>query len=675
MNKCFYPRIALDGIRKNKRLYLPYILIGSITVTTYYVLSFLISSPALEKMSGGSVLMTMLPLGCAVIAIFSVLFLFYTNSFLIKQRFREFGLYSILGMNKRNICRVMAWESLFSSLLSIAAGLATGIALSKAAELVLLKLLDMEVSFGLSVGLSALGETCLVYAAIYLLLLVNSIIRILRSRPLELMQSSRAGEKFLKRTWIFATLGLLSLGTAYYLAVRIEEPATALFVFFVAVVLVIFGTYLLFVSGSVALCRALQKNKTYYYTPKHFVSVSSMLYRMKRNGAGLATICILLTMVLVMLSSTATLYFGEEDSLKNRYPNDVNVKVYFDSLDGISDNALNDLREAVSNAIGTKHDLSGRRMCAVAGMFTDSGIILDYTHADYVSYDDLGYLYAVPLDDYNRSMNESKTLADGECLIYSSRCSVQWTDFTAEYGDTYTVKERLTEFYEDRDSLAMTMPSVYIVVNDLDAFTAPLGDIKTQNGNVMLEYVWSCGFDIANAEEELAARDNAYDAIKLFGDNGELIRSFYVESREQQKAGFFELYGSLFFLGIMLSLVFILAAVMIIYYKQLSEGYEDQSRFEIMQKIGMTKKDIRKSINSQMLTVFFAPLLMAGIHLAFAYPFVSKILLLFAFDNTPLNISVNVLCFVCFGIFYTFVYKITSGVYCGIVSGGANKRL
>lgn len=287
----------MDSIRKNKKRYFPYILTGAVMVMMFYILSFLKGSPALEAMEGGTTLRIILPLGCGVIGIFSLLFLFYTNSFLIRQRYQEFGLYSVLGMDKRNISRLMAWEVGYTGAITIGAGVASGIILSKAAELMLMNILDMDITYNFHVDIGAAKDTVLVYILIYAILLANSLIKVRRSNPLELVQSSRVGEKKPKCNWILALAGIILLGWAYYLAVSIEQPAKALYVFFIAVLMVIAGTYLLFISGSVALCKLLQKNKSYYYKPQHFVSVSPMAYRMKRNGAGLATICILLTMV------------------------------------------------------------------------------------------------------------------------------------------------------------------------------------------------------------------------------------------------------------------------------------------------------------------------------------------------------------------------------------------
>ncbi len=673
MRAGFYPKLAWDGIHKNKRLYFPYTLTGGVMVMMYYILSFLIESPTLAQMPGGSVLMTMLPLGCIVIAVFSLLFLFYTNSFLIKQRYREFGLYNILGMDKRNISKIMIWESLFVAIIAIGAGLFAGIALSKIAELVLLNLLNMDVTFTLNIGLVSLYQTPMIFGCIYLLLLFNSLIKVRSSKPLELMQSSKVGEKVLKRTWIYALIGVILLGIAYYLAVSIKEPITALATFFVAVILVILGTYLLFISGSVVFCKLLQKNKKYYYKPNHFVSVSSMVYRMKRNGAGLASICILLTMVLVMISSATSLYFGEEDSLRNRCPNDVNISTTFDAIEGISDENLNMIRKRIKEIGGAEADLTGVRTCEIPGLITEEGITINYeSHIDFslATYDNVGYLSVISIDDYNHMMGTNKTLADDECLVYCDRLSYKWDTFTIEYGDTYKVKEQLDEFQVDGDSSALVIPTVFLVVNDIYAFSEPVKDMISSAGTPMMMYDWRCGFDVETAAAESEITASLREMFRnLNMENDEAIYSYYVQSREAQRASFYDLYGSLFFLGTMLSIVFLLAAVLIIYYKQISEGYEDHSRFEIMQKVGMTKRDIRKSINSQMLTVFFAPLVMAGIHLAFAFPFVIKIFLMFGFDNTLLSILVSLACFIIFGLFYTLVYKITSSSYYSIVSG------
>lgn len=668
MRKIFYPKLAWDAMRKNKRMHFPYILTGGIMVMMFYILMSLLESPDLQDVHGGSFLMDILPYGCGVIGIFSLIFLFYTNSFLMKQRYREFGLYHILGMDKWNICRLMFWENLYTAGLSIVMGLLCGTAFSKISELILLNILNAEISFTFHIGITSLMVTALIYLGIYVLLLFHSFLKVHRCKPLEMMQSSNVGEKKLRCNWLFAIAGVGLLSYAYYMAVSIEEPASALLLFFIAVIMVIIGTYLVFISGSVALCKLLQKNKKYYYQPNHFVSVSSMAYRMKRNGAGLASICILLTMVLVMLSSTASLYFGEEDSINKRYPNGINMTCFFETLDGISDENLDLQRELIAQYTPAGTDLSGTRYAMASGQFTDDGMILDSAHLKNINYDHVGYLYILSLEDYNRMMGENRILEEKECFLYSDRLSLPWNTFTMEYGKTYTVKEQLTEFKEDGSSIAMITPNVYLVVNDVAAFIEPAAGLKNSYGYSMIDYKWILGFDCEKTEEEIATKDALFKALTECEEENYPWEALSLESREEERDAFYEIYGTFFFLGIMLSVVFLIAAVLIIYYKQISEGYEDQNRFEIMQKVGMTKKDIRKSINSQILTVFFLPLLMAGIHLGFAFPCISKILKLFAFDDVLLNVMVTLGCFTIFGLFYGIVYKITSGSYYAIVS-------
>ncbi len=466
MRAGFYSKLAWEGIRKNKRLYFPYILTGCVMVMMYYILSYLTESPALVQMPGGSVLMTILPLGCVVIAFFSLLFLFYTNSFLNRQRYREFGLYNILGMDKGNISKIMIWESIYVCSITLITGLIAGIALSKAAELMLLNLLKMDVSFDLYLGRDSLVQTSLVFVGIYLLLLVNSLVKVGQSRPLELMQSNKVGERVPKRTWIFALAGALFLAAAYYLAVSIEEPLTAFYWFFIAVFFVIIGTYLIFISGSVAFCKLLQKNKKYYYKPNHFVSVSSMVYRMKRNGAGLVSICILLTMVLVMISSTASLYFGEENTLNSKYPNDVNITLIYSELAGIEEENVHLLRDMIEKYNGSDAELTEVRTCEVPGLITEDGIIINVENAvDFTmaSYDNVGYLSVISLEDYNKMMGTEEILGADECLIYCDRLDFKWSTFTMEYGETYQVKRQLDTFKVDGDTMAIQWRFAYSI--------------------------------------------------------------------------------------------------------------------------------------------------------------------------------------------------------------------
>lgn len=672
-----YPKLAWEGIRKNKRLYVPYIAMGALMVMMYYLLRFLQDSPVIGVMRGAVTLSTVLPMGYAVIAIFSIIFLFYTNSFLIRQRYREFGLYNILGMNKQNVCMIMVWESIFVGGLAIVTGLAAGILLSKGAELVLFNLVHMDISFDLRISAVSVFYTITGYIIIYLMLLLNSVIKVWFAKPLDLLKSNRVGEKMPKRTWVYAAVGMVLLGAAYYLAVSIKEPLTALMYFFLAVIMVIIGTYALFMAGSVVLCRILQKNKRYYYQPNHFISVSSMMYRMKRNGAGLASICILLTMVLVMLSSTTSLYFGIEDSLVGRYPHSVNVVVGFSDVEDLNSENLKKLYEAVRENSPEVKETDCYTVGGTSGLFSDQGINLDVTSVDVSinDYEQVGTLQVMSLEEYNRLCDADETLNADECLLYANRITYDSDTFTIVDGSSYKVKKMLDNCVKDGDLDSMMNPSMIMVVSDFEECLKTVSDFRTRTEGTVMALRWKCGYDVESTEQETKEAEAIEESLARLSETKSVdgLIFYSVDSREDNRESFYDLNGSLFFLGIVLSTVFLLAAVMIIYYKQLSEGYEDYTRYEIMQKVGMTKQDIRKSINSQMLTVFFSPLLMAGLHLCFAFPFLWKIMMMFGLNNRTLIIAITVICYIIFGIFYAVVYKITSNLYFHIVSG--NKRV
>ena len=539
-----YARLAWDGIRKNKRLYLPYILTCVGAVTMYYMMRELRDSPLLESMKGGGSSRMILSLGTWVIAVFSLLFLFYTYSFLIRRRQREFGLYHVLGLGKRHIALLCALETLLTAAIALVAGLAAGVGLSFAVELGLRSPMRAAVDFAFSINGGALLQTALLYLAIFLLILLSTLVKVGRGSAMSLLRSENYGEKPPKANVFVAVLGAVLLAVAYVMAVSIQEPLQAILLFFAAVILVILATYLLFIAGSVALCKALQKNRNYYYQPGHFVSVSSMAYRMKRNGAGLASICILATMVLVMLSSSACLYFGAEDSLNATYPTEFDVTV------SVSDPATVPELEKALNEAGAPYGVA----------------------------------------------------------VWQQGTLEQWED-GAE---------------------------------------------------------WSAAFDTGLSRERQLALGRAISSAL---NNPEATWGYSTAFRAEAADEFCGTYGSLFFIGIILSVLFICAAVLIIYYKQLCEGYEDQPRFAIMQKVGMTAADIRRSVNSQLLTVFFLPLARAALHMAFAFPMIRRMLLLFRLTNTGLFVATALISFAVLTVVYTLVYKATSNAYYRIVKG------
>ena len=671
----FYPRLAAGGIRKNRRMFLPYILTCTGMVMMFYIIMFLAASDAISQLSGAATIREIFALGSWVIGIFAGIFLFYTNSFLIRRRKKEFGLYNILGMGKGNIGRILFWETLIIAFLSITVGLLAGILFSKLAELGLVNVMHEDVSFDFSVSGLAVVRTVQVFGVIFVLLLLNSIRQVRFSSAISLLRSENTGEKPPKGNWLLGLLGLLILGGAYYIAVSIQDPIVALVMFFVAVVMVIIGTYLIMIAGSVLFCRLLQKKKSYYYKPNHFVSVSSMVYRMKRNGAGLASICILATMVLVMMASTTSLYFGEEDAIKNRYPRDINVSFSTEDMTYLSDESISVLQGKISvfweeHGVVPENDYS-YRSASITGYLDGATVETDVTQLDEFDlsvYSDVYQFRFVPLSDYNEMAGTQEALSDGEALLYSSGKAYREDIISFNHGSTFRIKKCLDSFAVDGEAAAQVFSSIYIIVPDLEQAIKGLDELVDYNGRKMITLEWLYNLDTGLEPEQQAwlYRELWYFVVDMVG-NGYI--GYSANSREFERRDFYSLYGALFYLGIVLSIVFIIAAVLIIYYKQISEGYEDQARFEIMQKVGMTKREIRKSINSQLLTVFFLPLIFAAMHLAFAFPIISKLLLAFNLNNVMLFAATTVICFIVFAVFYLIIYRITSNAYYNIVSG------
>ncbi|MBQ0037322.1 MAG: ABC transporter permease [Clostridiales bacterium] len=674
MKKSFFPRLAWTGIRKNRALYVPYLLTCTGMVMMYYIMQSLSDSPLLDEMRGGGNMGFILALGRFVIAVFALIFLFYTNSFLIHRRYKEFGLYNVLGMDKRAICRVLAWENLMTAGISLAGGMGLGIAFSKLAELGLLNAIHAEVDYRFTVTGESILLTVGIFAVIFLLLFLRALRQVGRSNPLELLRSEHAGEKPPKANWVVAALGVVILGAAYYLAVSIESPLDALLWFFVAVIMVIVATYLLFIAGSVVLCRLLQRNKKYYYRKDHFVSVSSMVYRMKRNGAGLASICILSTMVLVMVSSTASLYFGANDSLSTRFPWGSEVGVELRTMDDLTEENINKIRGAYQ-AVFDRHGVTPQNAAeygyaSIAGALDGAVIQPDLSANEWNigAYASVRNLYFVTLDDYNRLTDAGLALQEGEAAVFPIRC--QYPENSLTVGDvTLNIASQLKECFPISEAESLVMPSLILVVPSFDVLR-PLEALQDPSGDSMLTVDWYYAYDLeASDEETIAVYRDVTDSLQtvdfLMGENG---YGYYSGCLAEEKDDFFTTYGGMFFLGIMLSIVFLFAAAMIIYYKQVSEGYEDRSRFAIMRKVGMTREDIRKSIDSQVLTVFFAPLLLAGVHLSFAFPLVWKILQLFNLRNLTFVILVTLAAFAVFGAVYAIIYKATARTYYNIVS-------
>ena len=675
----FYFKLALDGMRKNRRLYLPYLLTCAGMVMMFYILYSLAYSPIMESMRGGGTMAMILMLGTVVISLFALLFMLYTNAFLARRRNKEFGLYNILGMNKRNLSRILLWETLLCACFALVAGLAGGILFSKLAELFLLHMAGEQTDYAFRILPKGILAAALFFGVIFAVLLVVSLARLHISRPLDLLKSEAAGEKPPRANWLFALAGVVILGVAYYLAVTIESPLTAVMLFFAAVLMVIVATYLLFIAGSVALCKLLQKNKGYYYKPNHFVSVSSMAFRMKRNGAGLASICILATMVLVMLSSTSCLYFGGDDALRGRFPYDVMAVAEFAAPADCSEEARQQLSSVIEDAAGDRDPVC-YAVLSTSGSF-EKGVLdaggFDRTvvNASAAALEKVRTVCVIPLDDYNRLAGTDVSLASGEALLWSSKGQYGFDTFAVKGTRPLQIREKLRALPFRIPSSAILAETYFVVVPDWTQYSAEVHACVTGLGDDLITAdteLFGC-FDLPDMAEEDQRRiqSRLFDAAN--GIENPAWSEFSSASLADNRYDFFSTYGSLFFLGIILSLVFIAAAALIIYYKQLSEGYEDQSRFGVMQKVGMTPREIRSAVNSQVLTVFFAPLALAGLHLAFAFPFVQKIIRLFGVFNTPLLIATSIGCFLAFALFYVFVYRRTAKAYCAIVTGAEGR--
>ena len=675
----FYPTLAVQSIRKNKRLYLPYLLTCAGMVMMFYIIHYLAAMPLLITMAGGRTTGQMLGLGTWIVALFAVIFLFYTNSFLMRRRQKEFGLYNILGMGKGNLSLLLLWENVFLFIASLGAGLLGGIALSKLAELGLMRVIHGEITYDFTINPEAIADTVILFAVIFLLIFLKGLIQLWRLSTVSLLKSENTGEKPPRANYLLGFGGIVLLAAAYYMAVSIQSPLSALTFFFIAVGMVVVATFLVFVSGSVMLCRLLQKNKGYYYKKNHFVSVSSMAYRMRRNGAGLASICILSTMVLVMLLGSGSLYFGAEDSLHARFPRDIttSVRLLNSQADGEAEEAL--VREigTVVRSFGIQPENEDYYLYATAtGILRDGTLVLDKEKVDSISansFDDLCQIYVVPLADYNRCMGAEETLEEDQVLLHCIRRTYDGPTITMENGASWQVKTHTGDIMASGDAAMDVIPSVYMVVSDLER---ALDALNAELGHIGVEYIshpiFTYGFDTElPAQEEIAL----CDALRLHlrelenaPDAG--FTTKYTECREEERQDFYGTFGGIFFLGILLSLVFLLATVLIIYYKQITEGYEDEGRFEIMQKVGMSRQDIRKSVNSQMLTVFALPLITAVLHLGFAFPMVQKLLMLFNLRNVALMLTVMAVTVLLFGLIYALIYKLTANAYFSIVSGG-----
>lgn len=656
MNKTLYLKLAMTNIKANSKTYFPYVITCICTIMMFYIMHALSINEGLNGVSGSDSLKTILYFGTIVIGIFSAIFLFYINSFLIKRRKKEIGLYNILGLGKKHIAIVLFYENMFISLISLVIGLMGGVILNKLMFLVLLKLLDFAVPFGFSVSIPSMEITLLVFIGIFTVTLISNLFQIHIAKPIELLKGGEHGEKEPKTKWLITMIGIITLGIGYAMALTVKSPLTALTLFFVAVVLVMIGTYCLFTAGSITILKLLRKNKKFYYKTRNFTSVSGMLYRMKQNAVGLANICILSTAVLVMISTTVSLYLGMEDGLRARFPR--NVMINASGISETQTKKLNELIELETKDTKIDHKINFSSEGFMATRTNDTFLLRKATD-DFRSASN--FLVTMPLSDYNRLEGKNVTLKEDELLIFSTVKNYGRNIITIQ-DKKFKVKEELSSLViADKNALDI-MGTYILILNDVEAVRSINAAVQGTKPSVP---AYRVDFDMAGTDQEIISFTD-----KLNQEfSKEIPIPISIDSAAGDKESFFAVYGGLFFIGIFLGTLFLMATVLIIYYKQISEGYDDKERFNIMQKVGMSKAEIKKSINRQILMVFFLPLVFAVIHIAFAFPMITKLLAVLGLINVPLFRMCTVVTILVFAVIYAVVYFLTARVYLKIVDG------
>lgn len=670
MHKGIFSRLAKQNIRNNKSTYIPYIITCIFCIAMIYMMEFLRDCPTLDQAVRQADEVRMIVFtGEIVVEIFCIIFLIYSNSFLMKRRQKEIGLYNILGLERNHIGIVMFLETIITSIGSLAGGIAAGIIGSKLALLLLLKLLHIPSVLGFYISVKGIFTCLFMFGIIFLMILFLNLAKIHLSRPVELLRGNNTGEKEPVAKWLMALIGFICLGAGYYLAVTTESPIKAITIFLLAVILVMAGTYLLFTAGSIVILKFLRRRKSFYYRTGNFISISGMLYRMKQNAIGLASICILSTGVLLMIAMTVSIYFGMNDIMLNRYPYDVDM-----SVTSISEEECQTAIEAFEKAIADNKvpvEKSVEEIYLDIVCSKNGDQILIKPANTIRNSDSVLVLSLLDQAEYERLTGISANLNDGEIFAWYPS-AVQKDSVTVDETE-FTVKKWL-----DKNPLTCGEDAVsdnaVLVVTDEDfkkfdemrtemykgVSSAPAGEDLTLH----------LGLDITGSEtDKIDFGTPVMEVVKDFKKNGGLSENSWITSgiRQQEYESYYADNGSLLFIGIFLGSLFLMGTAMIIYYKQISEGYEDQKRFEIMQKVGLSRREVRSSVRRQILMVFFLPLLMAMLHITMAFPMIRRMLLLFGMTNTKLFIGCTAGTVLIFAVVYGLIYLMTARSYYHIV--------
>ncbi len=695
MRKALYPHLAWMNLRHNYKFYVPYLLTVVGTAAVFYIMMALSYAGDLPEKTRYNYLSMFMTIGCFVVGLFAVIFLFYTNSFLMKRRNKELGLYNVLGMGKGHIARVLIWETVYIGAAGIVGGVLCGMLFQRLVTLLIYRVIRYSAGFTFYICWKGIAATAVLLGAVLLLNLLYNLVRIRMQNPVDMMREGSAGEKEPKTKWFLALVGIAALGAGYWIAMTTQRAMDALAIYFVAVFLVIIGTYCLFTAGSIVLLKLLRKNKKYYYQTSHFISVSGMLYRMKRNAVGLANICILCTMVLVMISGTVSLFLGTEDILNRRAPADWNSTLCYSPAIG-EEPDFEGLRQRMAEAARsqglTVTESKDFRSMERGFYLQGDRLMLDPEEINGVlTWDGTPYCLFLTAADYTNLTGIPVTLAEGEIAVYDPHSLIPRTgsfvfntdESKEEPEDGGTVSYTVSRYLDEIPSTASWSPmigasnagidGVCVVVRDetvlLDFYDRIYTAVGNTNGYGTLE--WTLLTNLSGSEEEkLEAYNKLFVSQESFPDFGGTgtWSWFSTESRQLDREEYYSMNGGFFFLGVFLGLLFLAAAVLIIYYKQISEGYEDRQRFQIMQKVGLERRQIRRSVNGQILVVFFLPLLAAAVHVAFDYRLMVQLLRLFAMTDVRLTALCTLATFGGFAVLYVLVYRITARAYYKIVT-------
>lgn len=660
MRRSVYTRLAATNIKKNRGTYIPYMLTCILCIAMLYMMFFIKENDGIDGMIGGEIVRLIMNLGIVVVGIFSFVFLLYSNSFVMKQRQKEIGLYNILGMEKGHIARMMLVETVMTSVISMLLGIGLGILGSKLALLLLLKLIHIPAMFGFTVYGAGIVRCCLLFGTIFFLTLLSNLRRVQISRPIELLQGNNTGEREPKTKLFMALLGFVCLGGGYYIAITTASPLDALVLFFLAVLLVMAGTYLLFTAGSILVLKIMRRTKGFYYRTRNFTAVSGMLYRMKQNAVGLSNICILSTGVLLMISTTVSLNYGFLDLIKVQYPYDVEVGAYTSDLEE-SGRAMEGVKKVLEEMGGPQVTQKEYCYLTTACQEENGAYVFNQSDKNSWSYE---ILTIIPQETYTRLSGENPALTDGQVLLYREEGALEGTLTIMDSEFQIAGSLEKWPLPEDPDpALSGNNHALIVTDNDFEKINAIQKEVFQEVSSHVLSVI---GIDVeGNDKETLAYARKVDEAVTAYAGSAGLSEGswFRVHIREDQIADGYSIYGSFLFLGLFLGGLFLVGTAMIIYYKQISEGYEDKERFEIMRKVGMSRREVKASIRRQILMIFFLPLLMAVAHIAAAFPMVQRLLFLFSLYDTWLFALCTVITILIFAVVYGVIYALTARAY------------